>query len=334
MLRDPFFLLFDVIEQIRFSFSILLYFRPMKTVKDPGLGSAFRKPVSRLMNGDGTYNIVRKGGLSGINDFYKFLVEIHWFWFVLILVGGYFVINLIFAFIYYFIGLEQISGADQNALSDFKDAFFFSSQTFTTVGYGALAPKGLAASYVSMIESFLGLSSFAIATGLLWGRFSRPVLKIAFSDKIIVTPFEGTTAVMFKMVNMRNNVLLNSKVKCLFIIDKGTGEHSFNKEYAELKMETDEVKFFPLTWTLVHKIDSDSPFYGMSLNDLNERHAEVIILVETFDETYSQVILHKHSYGAGQFMENVRFDRNFEANEKGQVVLDVKAINKVIPLDS
>lgn len=299
----------------------------MKNTKDPGLGSKFIKPVKRMVNEDGSYNIIRKGGVSGVKDFYKFLIDIHWFWFSLILIGSFILLNLIFTTCYLLIGIETIAGYYPE-LSAFENAFFFSAQTFTTVGYGALHPKGLVTNYTAMAESFLGLLSFAIATGLLWGRFSKPSLKIAFSKNIIITPYEDSKAVMFKMVNQRKNVLLNTTIKCIFIIDKGSGQTAFNKDYSELKLESDQVNFFPLTWTLVHKITEDSPLYNINFNELVKRNGEVIILVETFDETFSQTILQKHSYACEQWLENVKFERNFEANEQGHIELNVQDINR------
>ncbi len=299
----------------------------MKNTKDPGLGSKFIKPVKRMVNEDGSYNIIRKGGVSGIKDFYKFLIDLHWFWFSLILIGSFLFLNLIFTTCYLLIGIETIAG-NYPELTAFENAFFFSAQTFTTVGYGALHPQGALTNYTAMAESFLGLLSFAIATGLLWGRFSKPSLKIAFSKNIIITPHEDSMAVMFKMVNQRKNVLLNTTIKCIFIIDKGTGQMAFNKDYSELKLESDQVNFFPLTWTLVHKITEDSPLFNIGFDELVNRHAEVIILVETFDETFSQTILQKHSYASEQWLENVKFERNFEANERGHIELNVRDINR------
>lgn len=287
-----------------------------------------------MMNADGSYNIVRKGGIRGVNDFYKFLIEVSWTTFIVILFSAFLLINVLFAGIYYWIGIEQLQGFNQNALSAFEDAFFFSSQTFTTVGYGALAPTGFAASAVATLESFLGLSSFAIATGLLWGRFSKPSSKILFSRNILLTPFDNGTAVMFKMVNRRSNVLLNTSVNCTFSIDKGSGAASYEKEYSKMELEIDRVKFFPLTWTLVHRVTAESPFHGRTLEELKERHAEVVILVEAFDETYSQSIFQRHSYGGDQWLENVKFDRTFEANENGEIVLYIDRIDRVVPLNS
>lgn len=301
------------------------------TTNDPGLGSIFQQPIQRMMNADGSYNIVRKGALNGFRDFYKFLLETKWYWFILFITTFYIFMNLIFTCFYLLAGMDQLK-INSNSQSDFFNAFFFSAQTFTTVGYGSISPNGKTADIIAMIEALIGLLSFAIATGLLYGRFSKPSTKIAFSKNIIITPFQDGQAVMFKMVNLRNNVLLNTKVSTLFIIDKGTSSEEFNKDYFRLKLESDTVNFFPLTWTLVHKIDDSSPLYNLSLNDLKKRNAEVIIMVETFDETFAQTILQKHSYAQDQWLENVKFERNFRTNEKGELVLYINELDNLTPI--
>ncbi len=300
----------------------------MNQANDPGLGSKFQRPIHRLMNPDGTYNIKRKGALSGVRDFYKYLIDIKWYWFIILLTAFYFVINLIFASLYVLVGIDQLIIANPNH-SDFFNAYFFSSQTFTTVGYGSISPHGTSAEVIAMIEAFVGLSSFAIATGLLYGRFSKPSLRINFSKNIIITPFEGGKAVMFKIVNTRKNVLLNTKITAIFILDKGEGYEEFNKEYFDLKLETNQVNFFPLTWTLVHKIDHNSPLTNLSLEELKKRNAEVIVMVETFEETFGQIMIQKHSYAHEQWLENVKFDRNFRMDSKGNLTLYIDELDNM-----
>jgi inward rectifier potassium channel len=299
--------------------------------KDPGFGSIFQQPVSRLLNIDGSYNILRKGGLTGIQDFYKFLLEIKWYWFLLAITLFYILMNLVFTSLYLIVGIDQLKIAS-NTQSDFFNAFFFSAQTFTTLGYGSISPNGKAADIIAMIEAFFGLLSFAIATGLLYGRFSRPSTKIAFSNKIIITPYEDSQAAMFKMVNLRKNVLLNTKVRALFIIDKGTSQEEFNKTYYSLHLESDSVNFFPLTWTVVHKISPSSPLFGLNVATLKKRNAEVVIMIETFDETFAQTVIQKHSYAQNQWAEGVKFDRNFRSDEKGNVVLHIDELDNVSPV--
>lgn len=303
----------------------------MATTKDPGLGTKFSKPVKRLLNPDGSYNIVRKGGVQGARDFYKHLLEKSWIEFSLILFGTYIFVNLKFACIYLLIGIEDLS----NVATDyppFWSAFFFSSQTLTTLGFGYVAPVGFTANIFATIEAFLGLSITALATGLLYGRFSKPVLKLAFSKNVIISPFQDGQAMMFKLVNQRDNVLLKSKINCILSMDKGIGENSYNKEFHQLKLELDSILFFPLTWTIVHKIDRDSPLFEVSIDELVKRNVELIVLFETFDETFGQNIIQKHSYAGKQWRENVKFDTNFKPNAKGQLELDVRDIDTLIEL--
>ncbi len=305
----------------------------MAEAKDPGLGSKFSKPVKRMMNADGTYNIVRKGGIRGYRDFYKYLLDQSWGKFTSILILTYIFINLIFALVYLFIGVEQLSNVTGD-LHPFWIAFFFSAQTLTTLGFGYIAPIGFSANMVASFEAFLGLTMTALATGLLYGKFSKPILKVSFSEKVIITPFQDGKALMFKLVNKRHNVLMKSKVSCILTLDKGMGGALFDKEYHNLKLETDFILFFPLTWTVVHKIDNHSPLYQLSLDELVKRNCELIVLFETFDETFGQNVLQKHSYAGEQWVENVKFDLNFKPNKKGQLVLDVNGLNNLIEADT
>lgn len=300
----------------------------MAQQNDPGLGSKYSKQVKRLINEDGSYNIIRKGGIHGVKDFYKFLIDIHWLAFLSLLLAGYILINVLFAFCYLSVGIEQLNGIDAT-IHPFFHAFFFSVQTFTTVGYGGIAPTGIISNLIASFEAFIGLLAFAIATGLLYGRFSKPSSKIRFSANIVITPFEEGKALMFKMVNERNTMLLNSKVEAMFIMDSAKHSNRFDKLYYKLNLETDFITFFPLTWTVVHKIKDDSPLYDLSLAELKSRNAEVVILVESFDETFSQTILTKHSFGGDQWLENVKFARNYDISDDGIVVLHVDQIDEL-----
>lgn len=310
----------------------LHYFSDMANVKDPGLGSKYEKRVDRFINEDGSYNIKRHGGLKGIKDFYKYLIEVSWWKFFGLAFCSYLLINFLFALIYVAIGIDQISGVN-GAYSDLLNAFFFSSQTFTSLGYGSLSPSGMFAGIISSVESFIGLISIALITGLLYGRFSRPSSKIIFSKNVIIRPFDDGTALMFKMVNQRNSILLNTHVKTILILDKGIGTDAFNKEYHNLPLQLDTVNFFPLTWTLVHKIDNSSPLFGVSIDEIKLRNAELIALVEAFDETHSQSVVEKHSFGKDQWIENMQFDKNYRTNDHGQIELHINELNNLSPLD-
>ena len=78
--------------------------------------------------------------------------------------------------------------------------------------------------------------------------------------------------------------------------------------------------------------ESNSPLNGVSLKDLPDRNAEMIVVVESFDQTHQQVIIEKHSYGANDWIENVKFKRNFNTNKNGEIVLRVDELDDLIPI--
>src|ERR1035437_6663608 len=166
----------------------------------------------------------------------------------LLIFAGYFLVNLLFGTVYYMIGVENLRNAvDKSPMQSYLNAYFFSVQTFTTVGYGGLVPSGFPANFVASIEAMVGLLGFAIATGLLYGRFSRPSARILFSRNAIVAPYLDKTALMIRLTNQRNNDIIEVEANVLaFFIDKSTN----NRKYYGMKLERNSVYFFPLSWWL------------------------------------------------------------------------------------
>lgn len=295
--------------------------------QDPGLGTAYQKSVKRILNEDGSYNIKRIGTIRMLKDFYKYLVDLNAWKFGFFLVGSFLVANLFFAGIYCWIGTEHLHGINPNQ-NEFVAAYYFSAQTFTTVGYGAIAPVGNLTSFVAAMEAFVGLIAFAIATGLIYGRFSRPSTKIAFSHNVIITPHKDQMALMFKIVNQRNSVLLNTKVHVnLSLVDEDSESAMLKRQYYTLPLEVDFVRYFPLTWTLVHVINEDSPLYDLTLTEIKGKLAELLIIIEAFDETYSQIVIRKHSYAEHQWATGVKFKKNFSADDTGTIILNINEIS-------
>lgn len=299
------------------------------TKTDPGLGSSYNQEVKRMVNQDGSYNIVRHGALRGLKDTYKYLIELKWWQFLFFSILYYVTINAVFAVMYLIAGPENISGMDRE-IPDLLEMFFFSVQTFTSVGYGYMAPTGIATNLIVTLESFAGLMSIALMTGLLYGRFSRPKSKLAFSKNILITPYKEKEALMFKVVNKRDDILLNASVKMILIMDRGAGSEQFNKLYYQLDLELNRINFFPLTWTIVHHITEESPVFGLHSAELIARNAEILILIEAYDETHGQMVTEKHAYGVEDWKEGVKFDRNFRVNEAGQIELHIDELDKVV----
>jgi len=293
---------------------------------DPGITQLFTSPVSRIINADGSFNVRRQGTTWRDSHPYLLLINMHWLPFLGVLFLAYLTVNTLFAVAYYTLGTEQLLGADApTAWGRFLYAFFFSAHTLTTVGYGSISPKGLGAHMLASFESLVGVLGFAIATGLLFGRFSRPSAKIGFSGNMVAAPYRGGTSLQFRIVNRRRNSLteLEARVMLMTVVQQ---DGQAKRVYELLKLEREKVIFFPLTWTVVHPIDEDSPLYGKSPEDLRLLQAEVLILIKGYDDTFSQTVLARRSYRHEQILWERRFAQAFFVDEQGDLVLEVSKV--------
>lgn len=288
--------------------------------KYTGFGSQAQAQGNRLVNKDGSFN-VKRDGLPLFNRFNPFhdLILMSWMHFSLIIFAFYFTVNLIFAFIYFYIGIEHLGGIIGYTQKDkFFEAFFFSTQTFTTVGFVRINPIGNAASTVAAIESLIGLMAFALATGLLYGRFSRPNVKLIRSENAVISPFQNKTAVMLRIANARNNQLIECEARMMLsYIEKETSVRRF----LTLKLEYEKVSALSLSWTIVHPIEEDSPMYGLSMQDLLDTESELILAFKGFDDTYSQIVHYRFSYTAQEIVFGAKFIPMFERDKDGQATV-------------
>ena len=292
---------------------------------DPGLGEKFGGKTKRIINPDGSFNVKRTNAGYSPRDIYHFLVNLSWTKFFLLIFAGYFFINFVFGTIYYIIGVENLRNAvDKSPMQSYLNAYFFSVQTFTTVGYGGMVPSGFTANFAASIEALVGLLGFAIATGLLYGRFSRPSTRILFSRNAVVAPYRDKTALMFKLANQRNNDIIEVEANVLAVfVDKGTN----NRKYFAMKLERNSVYFFPTTWTVVHPIDEDSPFFNKTLDELKELQTEILIQFKGFDDTFSQTVHTKYSYSLDEIIWNAKFKPAFEPDAKGEIIFNLNRIH-------
>jgi inward rectifier potassium channel len=291
---------------------------------DPGLGEKYLSNAGRLINRDGTFNMKRAGAGFHHKDIYQKLINMSWPKFFLLILLFYSSLNMIFALIYFFIGPQQLQGPNGRLSGDsFLDVLFFSVQTFTTVGYGGIIPIGIFTNIVAGFEAMIGLLAFAIITGLLYGRFSKPSARILYSKNIIVAPYQNINALMFRIANQRNTNLMELEAKVLFsFIDFNAKD--FPRRYLDLKLERTSVYFFPLSWTVVHPIDEESPLWGKSQKELELIHSEFLILIKGFDDTFSQVVHSRFSYRFNEMVWGARFLKAYSTDEHGQIIFDLQ----------
>jgi inward rectifier potassium channel len=186
----------------------------------------------------------------------------------------------------------------------------------------------MAANVVATFEALVGVLGFAVATGLLFGRVSRPSARFGFSENMLVAPYQDGTSLQFRMVNRRSNSLMELEAKVMLMtVDMVDGK--LQRNYTLLRLERPQVLFLPLSWTVVHPIDEDSPIWGKTAEDLARLQAEVLILVKGYDDTFSQTVLARHSYRHDEFVWNKRFAPAFFVDDEGDLVLELKKVGEI-----
>jgi len=296
---------------------------------DPGFTEKYRGELNRIINPDGKFNVRRRGATWRDVHPYLFMINTSWPVFLGIIFFGYVLTNVVFGCVYLEIGVAHLRGADATtALDRFVSAFFFSAQTLTTVGYGSIAPSGFPASLVAAFEALLGLMAFAIGTGLLFGRFSRPAARLAFSKQMVVAPYRAGTGLQFRVANRRSNNLMEISAQMLLMtVESSNG--GLRRNYAPLALERHSIHFLPLTWTVVHPINEASPLWGQTAEGLARQQAEFLILIKAFDDTFFQTVHARHSYRYDELAWGARFVPAFEPDTQGRMVLDLERLSEI-----
>ena len=305
----------------------------MSTTLDPGIGEKFSRRTKRAINHDGSFNVRRRGGPHR-HDPYQWLIQMNWWPFIGVVVGFFLLLNVAFAGGYLLLGLHQLAGATTAGGSGqhFLTALFFSVQTFTSVGYGHVYPATNATGFLSSLEALVGVLTFALATGLLYGRFSRPTARIHFSHSAIISRrADGTPCLQFRIANQRNNILINLEARLLLkTVDAATND----QRYAFLPLERDSVNFFPLSWTIVHDITPTSPLHGLGPEDYARLDLEVLVQLKGFDDTFAQDVHARNSYTHDEIEWHRRYVRAYEVAEDGVAVIDLDLVHRTEALDA
>jgi inward rectifier potassium channel len=302
--------------------------------RDLGFGTEVAKGTRRLLNRDGTFNVTLEGldPLSSLS-LYHWLLTITWPKFLAFISGIYIVVNGLFAFAYLACGPDALQSAAGNFANEpFYRAFFFSVDTFATIGYGNIIPVGVPANTLVTFEALLNIMGVALATGVIFARFSRPSARIIYSRNAIVAPYRGMNALEFRIANARSSQLIEVEVQAILTKLERIGDATIRKFY-DLPLERNRVVFFPLSWTVVHPIDSKSPMAGLTQADLIGASAELLVLLTGTDETVSQTVHSRSSYEAAEIVWGVRFSNMFLRNEtEGIMGMDLNRIHEIQPV--
>lgn len=305
--------------------SLRKHINPFSRVNnDTGFGSKADSYGGRFINKDGTYNI-KKTGVPVLQRFsiYQTMLDMPRSTFILTILFFFLAVNLIYTLIYLAFGTASFQGyVATTEWGKIKELFFFSTETFTTVGYGRINPTGDGANFVAAIEALSGFLSFAIATGLMYGRFSKAKAHVAFSEQALIAPYRNGTALMFRMASYKDKHALHDvsiQVNIGLLISENGNEPAY--KFYELLLERNRVESLMMNWTVVHPIDDQSPLQGFTPDDMQTADLEVYVTIRGFDNVYSNTVLRRTSYTYNEIVFNAKFAQMYHESEDGKATI-------------
>jgi inward rectifier potassium channel len=263
------------------------------------------------------------------NDLYHHTLVLSWWVFLLAGSGLYLVLNLVFAGLYL---LEPGSIANARPGS-FGDAFFFSIQTMATIGYGVMTPSGTYANIVMTLETMVSLTFAAVTTGVTFARFSRPTARVTFSRFVTVAPYNGVPTLTVRLSNSRRNQILEADVRVTLLRNVRSVEGQTMRRFYDMALSRGHTPIFALSFTVMHPIDEQSPLFGATPESLAREGAELLVTVTGIDETMSQTIHARISYGSEDIRFGHRFVDMFGYTPSGQLVIDYGNFDQIRPVD-
>ncbi len=285
----------------------------------------------RFLNRDGTFNVHRSGfPFISTRNLYHLLLTMSWTQFLGLVLVLYFLSNIVFGLVYSSLGAGSLVDTSEiPTTSLFIRGFFFSVQTFATIGYGTIHPVGTVANLLVTLESYYSLLVNALITGLVFARFSRPTAKIMFSEKAVVAPYRGINGFMFRLVNSRNSQLIELNAQVLFTrFTEKDGQKI--RQFDMLKLERDKVNFLPLGWTVVHPIDEDSPMFGMTEEDFEKSDAEILVMLNAMDETFAQIVHTRSSYKWKEVNFGYKFANLYNETKTNEPIsIDIRKLSRI-----
>jgi inward rectifier potassium channel len=284
----------------------------------------------RFINKDGSYNLVKEGmpfwrRASLFHD----MLNLPTWKFVTVILVFYIGINLAFTGVYFLIGPAEMQGIQSgDTWKTFKELFYFSTETFTTVGYGRVNPVGDAANLISGLESLTGLSALAITTGLIYGRFSKPKSYLVFSEEAIVGPYKEGTGLMFRFAAYKDNHSLTDLEVKVNVGLKVLEDEIPVYKYFSLDLERNRVESMSMSWTVVHPITETSPFYGFTKEDMENGDVELYVMLRGFDDVFSNYVQQRTSYTYNEIIFNRKFVPMYRESDDGQAtILELHKLN-------
>lgn len=290
-----------------------------------------RSPVALLVQRQRSDEVLAIGLRAGwARDLYHHSLTLPWTAFVFILASVYLGLNVVFGSLY-LLGHDAIANARPGS---FADAFFFSVETLSTIGYGQMSPATLYGNIVMTAEALSGVMLIAVTAGLMFARFSKPTARVLFSKVAVVGPFNGVPTLSLRLANQRRNQILEARVSVTLVRDERTAEGDWMRRFYDLQLARQYSPIFAMSFTVLHAIDASSPLWDKDASSLAAEGAELIVTVTGIDETTSQTIHARTSYLADEIRWNRRLEDVFTQTKDGRRLIDYRRFHDDVPIQS
>ncbi len=273
---------------------------------------------------------VRKGTPSELRrDIYFHFMEGSWARFLVRMIAVYLVSNAIFAALY----LLEPSGVSQLNEGSFLDAFAFSVQTMSTIGYGGMSPTSTYAHALVVVEAAFGILAVALVTGLMFAKASRPRSSVLFSEPVLITRYDGQRVLMFRAGNARGNEVVEASIMVSVLKDEETAEGHTMRKLHDLKLVRDTSPLFTMSWTVIHIIDEDSPLWDLTPDTLEHLKA-IVATMTAFDATYAQTTHARTTWYPEDLQFDVQFVDVISMLDDGRFMVDYDVFHQTKPLEA
>jgi inward rectifier potassium channel len=298
------------------------------------IGDGLERPIQydlpRLVSRGRRWRPIRRGVSNAHpRDLYHMFLRLPTVPFIAIIAASYIALNTVFALIY----MTDPGGVSSLPAGSFWDAFFFSVQTSTTVGYGGMAPVSFFSNIVMVCEMLMAMLSLALITGMIFSRFARPTARVMFSHYAVIAPYEGVPTLMFRCANERANQILEAEVRLTLVRNEISSDGLQMRRLRDLELVRRQTSIFSLSWTIMHRIDETSPLFGMTDETLRHTSSELVVILDGIDETYSQPIYARHSFVADEIRWQHRFVDILARDSKNRIVVDYRRFHDTYPID-
>jgi len=261
-----------------------------------------------------------------LRDLYHGIMALSWPTTIVFIAVGFLVVNAIFALAYFVAG-----GVAHAAPDSFSDAFFFSVQTMGTIGYGAMYPESFTANVLVVFETIVGLTLLALATGLVFAKFSHPTARVMFTREAVISPVNGVPTLMFRIGNERGNQLVDTQIRAVLVRTEWTAEGAKFYRAVDLHLARDRPLSLSRSLSVTHAIDEQSPLYHLTPEQLVEQEVEIEVMAIGLDDVSMQVVHASHIYFTDQILWGARHADITSEAEDGSLIVDLRKFHDTEP---